>query len=500
MRLICSALVFISFSYCPAQSFRLPGGGTDTFSNEWLVETNQRNGEPEVSRVRWRAGNGPEFTFRNIEPGDVNLLEKENRWLPMALADQGVKVHDVQTTGGSNLSQVRRYVCEEGSGRHLFIETAAQQGPAGIFRVSLRYPEGLDAVASDRMNELRMKYLTPSNAVAAPASTPPTNSPGFLQRTYAALTTDAGGEFVRAHSSAMVIISDQDGGGSGFLCRVQSRPMLLTNIHVLAASPSLKFTNLQGQPVRVGRGFVAVGRDVAALEVPEDPGILEMHPTPGDVKVGDEIFVLGNADAAGVVRPIAGRVVGVGPDLVEVDAPFIPGNSGSPIVDKATGKVIGVAAYLTVRTDKFAKGQEEKVVRRFGYRIDGIATWQPVDWKVFFGEQKRLTTIQELTASLAGFIGDLLEDGKVDAGKHQNPAIRNYVQSWDEARRRNPSEANIKQVDGMLLRSLKSTCERDVNEALKTMQYDFFVREVKQDAAYREKMTKYFEKVAAAQR
>ena len=93
-----------------------------------------------------------------------------------------------------------------------------------------------------------------------------------------------------------------------------------------------------------------------------------------NVAVGDEVWVLGNAEGAHVVTPIAGKLVGIGPNLVEVDAPFVPGNSGSPIIHKRTGKVIGVATYVIQRAADAAPGLSlPTAVRRFGYRV--VINW-----------------------------------------------------------------------------------------------------------------------------
>ena len=67
-----------------------------------------------------------------------------------------------------------------------------------------------------------------------------------------------------------------------------------------------------------------------------------------NASIDDDVVVLGNAEGGGVINTIKGKIVGVGPNLVEVDAAFVPGNSGSPIIHLKTGKVIGVATYLII--------------------------------------------------------------------------------------------------------------------------------------------------------
>ena len=58
--------------------------------------------------------------------------------------------------------------------------------------------------------------------------------------------------------------------------------------------------------------------------------------------IGDKITVHGNSGGGGVVTRIQGKVLGVGPNLVEVDAEFVQGNSGCPILSDSL-EVVGVA-------------------------------------------------------------------------------------------------------------------------------------------------------------
>ena len=57
------------------------------------------------------------------------------------------------------------------------------------------------------------------------------------------------------------------------------------------------------------------------------------------------------AKGGGVINTIISQLTGIGSNLVESDAQFVHGNSGSPIIDVKNGKVIGVATYLTYNWD-----------------------------------------------------------------------------------------------------------------------------------------------------
>src|SRR5262249_41673522 len=145
--------------------------------------------------------------------------------------------------------------------------------------------------------------------------------------------------------------------------------------------------------------------------------------------IGDQVVVLGNAEGAGVINTIGGKIVGIGPNLVEVDAPFLPGNSGSPIVHLKTGKVIGVATYLTIRKYDSATRRpvKEPIVRRFGYRLDTVKIWQPVNWQAFYAQAGEMESNEKLTRDLVSFLRDLSINGHVSRGVHTNPAIKSRI-------------------------------------------------------------------------
>ncbi|MBR1921277.1 MAG: hypothetical protein IJ829_04650 [Kiritimatiellae bacterium] len=82
-----------------------------------------------------------------------------------------------------------------------------------------------------------------------------------------------------------------------------------------------------------------------------------------------------------------GKVCGVGPENVEVDAPFVQGNSGSAVLN-AKGEVIGVATFATLDAesgDWVKKDSRYSKVRRWAVRIVG-AEWKPMKFLDFYAK------------------------------------------------------------------------------------------------------------------
>ncbi len=208
-------------------------------------------------------------------------------------------------------------------------------------------------------------------------------------------------------------------------------------------------------------------------------------------------MVLGNAEGAGVINTIQGKIVGLGPNLVEVDAPFQPGNSGSPIIHLNSGKVIGVATYLTIRKYDSATKQPVKdpIIRRFGYRLDSVKSWQSVNWQAFYAQATEMETIEKLTDDLAAFLQDLSKEGRVSRGAHTNPAIKNRIDQWLEAKSKRLSAHDAAQADQSLLSFLKITCQADITAAQPRMTYDYFHRGLADQQRERKEISDVFTKI-----
>ena len=293
-------------------------------------------------------------------------------------------------------------------------------------------------------------------------------------------TTATLGDIVKTYRNSLVFVTGADGSGSGFVATLGGASFLFTNAHVAAGIKGAGFKSLDGTKVTGGAPTIAVGHDVFRMQLGTGGTPFEvMLGVDEKVTIDDEVVVLGNTEGAGVINTIKGKVVGVGPQLVEVDAPFQPGNSGSPIIHLKTGKVIGVATYLTIKKYDAATKEILKtpVVRRFGYRLDSVKTWQPVQWPAFYAQAAEMQTIETLTGDLDSFLVDLSQHhGKVTSGAHSNPAIKTRIDQWlaDKKKRLNPKDAAS--VDQNFISYLKVASRADVAAARQRMTYEYFMR------------------------
>jgi hypothetical protein len=303
-------------------------------------------------------------------------------------------------------------------------------------------------------------------------------------------------EAAQQHRNGLAIVEGEAGSGSGFVLQQEQAQWLVTNAHVMAANPGVKFTSLNGTALRPGAAGVAVGCDILRMALAtKQSGAFELLPdVDSNVKIGDDIAVLGNSEGAGVVRALRGKVVGVGPQLVEVDAPFVPGNSGSPIIHLATGKVIGIATYMIVKkVEGDGTGKVTTNIRRFGYRLDGKVAWQPVNWAAFNAQAAQAEQIQELSNEFSKLFHNTYQHQPLDAGDYQNPALRRAISDFlDNVGHTHLSSADMNQAARRFMADLRLATQSDVAAFDQRNSYDYFIREVQEENRFRNELYKAF--------
>ena len=181
------------------------------------------------------------------------------------------------------------------------------------------------------------------------------------------------GGFAGSKDKLAVVVAGKK-AGSGFLVRAEGRCWLYTNAHVVEGMPpgGVRATLLSNVALSLGACQRAQGRDLVRFEVAGSLPAFTLERNVPDI--GESIAILGNSYGRGVVTEIRGHILGVGPLELEVDAPFVAGNSGSPVLNRA-GRVVGVASYLRNcrdNADWSKKNTRYNGIRRFALRLSGV--------------------------------------------------------------------------------------------------------------------------------
>jgi hypothetical protein len=312
---------------------------------------------------------------------------------------------------------------------------------------------------------------------------------------HAATADEQAAELVKNYSGSLVFVEDKGGAGSGFVCSIAGKKFVLTNQHVVAGHSGASLTLLDQSPIKTGQAAAAVGHDIMSLQLLSDTKAMDMMlEVEKNAAIGDEVVVLGNTEGARVIKPLVGKLAGIGPNLIEVTAEFVPGNSGSPILHLKSGKVIGIATYLIVREVDSMTGQRAPKVRRFGYRLDSVKQWQPVAWPAYNEEFATIERIKERTHDLTALLREMSRTGGVNAAHHQNPAIRRPLDKFDEAMHGKaliPVDRTRAVKD--LMGAMRQASESDIEQANARLRYDFFRKELTEEQQVRGQFYKIFD-------
>src|SRR5690606_13990189 len=149
-----------------------------------------------------------------------------------------------------------------------------------------------------------------------------------------------------------VVMIETDAGnqGSGFLYNDQGD--LITNAHVVTGVRNVRVKTADAREL-VGEVIgISTEVDVAVVRVPELAGSDSLSLVKYEkASVGDEVLSIGsplglqNTVTTGIISGV-GRSLQISPytysDLYQISTPISHGNSGGPLVDTATGLVLGI--------------------------------------------------------------------------------------------------------------------------------------------------------------
>lgn len=289
--------------------------------------------------------------------------------------------------------------------------------------------------------------------------------------------TNISGSFMQEHRGDLVIIKGKDAAGSGFIYTRGGRRFLVSNAHVLAAIKAPTFTPLDGSKLhfKPGPAFIGIGCDVIMLELePGSNGIPLVESFEKTVTVYDPIVVYGNTGGADVATAISGKVTGIGPNRIEIDAAIEHGNSGSPIIQERSGKVIGIATY----SSQEALLSGEKKIRRFGFRLDTVKQWAVVDWARFYAEADQLEKISATTDELRQAFKELnglnQRENKVRVYAYESPVIRTALDDFYSALDRAKNQRAANNAANDLLATLNNVSSDYASAAKPTFVYEYF--------------------------
>lgn len=220
---------------------------------------------------------------------------------------------------------------------------------------------------------------------------------------------------------SIVIIQNRLGSGTGVLAIHRGIKVIITNAHVVMGS-ELKCVSQDGKDILYESVFMPVnGSDIALLKLNQDNpmlstmAFLDIDKNSGKYNINDTIIIYGNNQGQSVITQEQGKIVGIGPDKIEFDAPVVPGSSGGPLIHEKTGNVIGLVSYATKRKEDWNNSDTRyKNIRRFAVRTDRIGTLQEadVDKKFYSTAISDIENLEKVYKYLYELEADMIRSGR----------------------------------------------------------------------------------------
>lgn len=300
-------------------------------------------------------------------------------------------------------------------------------------------------------------------------------------------------------SNAVLIIEGDISVGTGFIGATNGKKYVYTAAHVFSGNSKLSIRDTNGTSFKkFGDLETAEGADLVRMEILDEvKEALEFRPPEPPLLINTQIAALGNGGGTGVVSVEKGSIKGTGADTLEVDAGIIQGNSGGPVVEIETGKVVGLATHLSsARKDMWSEGTRQANVRRFACRLNKEWTWKRMNIGTFLADGKALdeyVILSKICSELVMAIG-MSSSLHMMPAEHlallqktitQNPnheLVKSYRELMQErASRKTASVAEERKRNRSLLALAKSRAVKS-QDSLKTQSYSWFHRASAEDA------------------
>jgi hypothetical protein len=164
--------------------------------------------------------------------------------------------------------------------------------------------------------------------------------------------------------------------GSAFVVEMDGGQYIITNLHLVNSVKTWEFTLSDGSKIPLDSSMeVARNKDLVRFELPSYADMPALRLAESSIGFGEKITAYGDSQGKGAITKTWGTILGTGPEVIEVSAGIVSGNSGGPVVNKQ-GKVVGISTFLTRRKLSWVNANTRySRTRRLALRLDCNIDW-----------------------------------------------------------------------------------------------------------------------------
>lgn len=217
---------------------------------------------------------------------------------------------------------------------------------------------------------------------------------------------------VDLETSVFIVKTDKK-TGTGFLVGFDGADFFISNLHVVNGALSLEVYNHKGTKVELPKEVeVNLNEDLFRFKVQDKKGVQLATSS----KIGETVTAYGNSQGSNVLTESKGKVLGVGPDIIEVSCDIVQGNSGGPILNE-NGQVVGIATFLTYEENKWLEGSRFSNVRKFALKIKDGQRWCTMPLESFLKDSEILMKMEESLEQIVEIAFEFSKNEKIGEKK-----------------------------------------------------------------------------------
>lgn len=211
-------------------------------------------------------------------------------------------------------------------------------------------------------------------------------------------------------ASGILTVTSSSGSGTAFIAKIKGKLFVVTNLHVVEDGENMVLKTVDGENVEyVDSVFIAKKQDAVLIPIakmPKSANALEMlEDVSQNAQVGDEVVACGNSLGGGVLLRSEGKILGIGPSIIETNCAIFHGNSGSPVYHKKSKKIVAIVSHGVLgapsKVDTYSRNRSNSPIKNslrfFNQMIDNTKDW----------EQMSLSDLNKQARDFANVVGKL---------------------------------------------------------------------------------------------
>lgn len=187
---------------------------------------------------------------------------------------------------------------------------------------------------------------------------------------------------------------------SGFVVEASGKRYLYAPVGSLTSNSRLAITSSAGDKLtKFGDLEVAEGCPFVRLELLEADAIPALQIAASSIEVGNstKIACLGINPSSAAVTGALTNAFGQNADSIDMDPNLLVNRIGGPVVETATGKVLGIILPPAVERSALWEDRPTTEAQLRVARLNRELAWQPVPVATFLAEAKRVADFDRLT-------------------------------------------------------------------------------------------------------